>query len=451
MKKTMLLSVLAIPFSINAIAQKLNDVKVDLIARQIPGAKAKIDAMGNDPKNQKLAEYWYLKGSVYDSIAYNPAYAALEADPKNVSFESYKKVLELNPKFENLKNGSYKEFFILDRSYYSDAIANFNAKKYCEAAASFKASEKVSNYIASKGWLLMYTNDAGKPDTLRGETFNQDLIFNTAVSYNQCGKKDETIATYMRLIERKATGENYANGVYGFTIEHLLSKDDVAGAERVAKLAKEAMPTEDIFDDIATNYYRKKKDYAKLFEAYENSIKIVPNNQRIWRNYAIEASAYMYYNPDAAKSSELPADYEARSAKALDIITKGSAATSNYAYFDYSLGNYYNNLANDFMDKMRRIRATLDPKTKKVIPMKPAQIKERDGYKAKADALFDKSTTSLIAAEKKYVAMNGTYKDDYEKKDYGACLNLLSTIYSYRGNVAKAKEYDDKYRKLTAR
>ena len=71
MKKALFIILFAVIQQVS-VAQDVKKVKEQLAANNITGAKTMIDQMLANPKNQKNAEAWYLKGKTYSAMAVNP-------------------------------------------------------------------------------------------------------------------------------------------------------------------------------------------------------------------------------------------------------------------------------------------------------------------------------------------------------------------------------------------
>src|SRR5437764_2445885 len=97
MRKLLLFVVLA-TFAPSIFAQKLDDVQNMMSKGKYTDAKAAIDKLLSDPKNQNDPKAWYYKGKIYAELARQDSIGVLTYDPSREAFEAFKKYQQLDPK-----------------------------------------------------------------------------------------------------------------------------------------------------------------------------------------------------------------------------------------------------------------------------------------------------------------------------------------------------------------
>ncbi len=91
MKRLFFSLLLALPLS-GLFAQSLDKAKEDLKANKLMDAKADIDKLLADPKNQKVPEAWYVKSKIYSAIGANDQLRAQVPDALDQSLRSHEKI-----------------------------------------------------------------------------------------------------------------------------------------------------------------------------------------------------------------------------------------------------------------------------------------------------------------------------------------------------------------------
>jgi hypothetical protein len=96
MKSVLLTTILAFAVS-GILAQDIKKTKEFISANAWDKAKTSVDQTLANPKNQKNAEAWYLKGKVYSACAANPGFKSLIGpDGRMQALDAFKKSMELD-------------------------------------------------------------------------------------------------------------------------------------------------------------------------------------------------------------------------------------------------------------------------------------------------------------------------------------------------------------------
>jgi len=83
-------------------AQSVDKAKEALKAGKVADAKTQIDGALAVEKNQKIAEAWYIKLKVYNSIAANDQLRTQYPDARDQAFDALKKYVDLDEKDKKL-------------------------------------------------------------------------------------------------------------------------------------------------------------------------------------------------------------------------------------------------------------------------------------------------------------------------------------------------------------
>src|SRR5207302_5122858 len=137
MRKLLLSVVLAASFT-GVFAQKLDDVQEKMSKGKYNDAKAAIDKILSDPKNQSNANAWYYKGKIYAELAREDSTETLTYDASREAFEAFKKYQELDPKNTLMTIDQNVGLFQVYDQYYNKGIKSYNQKDYPKAYENLK-------------------------------------------------------------------------------------------------------------------------------------------------------------------------------------------------------------------------------------------------------------------------------------------------------------------------
>jgi hypothetical protein len=428
-------------------AQSIKDLKAQVvITKDYLKAKELVTTMETLPRNQKDAEFWYYKGVVYDSIAENAKLKGTDPNAKETAINSYKKAYETDPKLGDLVNTQFYPFFAAYLSYSNSATNLFNAKKYCEAGDMFKKVDELGSYIAKNKWVFKYKDTEQKDAEIKPLEFDKDNVYNTALCYEKCGKKDQSLAMYKILADKKEKSKDYETFVYPKVISYHLEKGEFDLASKYTNIASEVYPElTDIFFEPELQLHRKNKEYTRLFASYDKALEKAPKSTFLWGNYLIEITNYIYNGNEGGING---VEYNSRVTKAVAAHEK-ALSIDNSASYNAQTGNLYSSLGNDFLDKAREIKFPIDPKTKKAKQLSPEQAKAKNALKKSAEETFDKSLKYLLEAEKKYNEIGVSKLEKRDKRSLARTYELIGQIYGYKNVADKAKAYQGMADKLT--
>ena len=147
----------------------------------LPKAKAEIDKIMADPKNQGKVEGWLWKSRVYAEIYFTESLQSTYPDAGNIAFESFKKYESLEPSYKQL--GEVASWRPLDLIY----VTGFNqGRKFFDDASKF------NNPIKEKSDLMNRTK-------IRLENKTTDSMNLKEVYYNANKSKDSLTEIQSKL------------------------------------------------------------------------------------------------------------------------------------------------------------------------------------------------------------------------------------------------------------
>jgi len=264
-------------------------------------AKEQIDLAVNHEKTKNKPNTWYIKGQVYEKIAFSedPAFKDMSDDAMNTAVEAYNKAKELDEgnKFGGLADiqmdNMWGQLINKGAEYYNQDDYS-NALIYFAKSATLKPTDTTGFYYAG-------------------------------IAAQQAENYDAALSNYYKLIDLDYHNEDiYSSVIY---LERSHNEDNQKALEVLAK-AREHFPENDALmkEEINLLILEKQTDQAlgKLKAAVESD----PNNANLYYNMA-------YISEQTGDDDEALTYYK----KAIEIDPTYFDATFNVAV------NYYNKAA----------------------------------------------------------------------------------------------------------
>lgn len=360
MKKFFLLALTCImALSINA--QNLNEVWLLLQNGNIPGAKKKIDECM--PTYQNDAKAWLYRGNVYmriynqdeSRLEKNPAYVSRTPDAIYISYESFFKALEINPKIEaesGLMDPKTGQITCAGPLYNKGSIAYQNkdyetAKKYFAAAIKcFALDEGLHEYIGQTYLYMLTMEDPNSQafENLLDEAVkakpNKAGIYENAFTH-YFNKKDLEKCEQIIKAGKKNVPDDQKGGLYASEIEMVAATGDTAKINKCFQsLLNYSKDTNTVNSASITLVNAQKFDMAK--QLLDSAKAIYPNSFSIISMYAYciynEADVFNKYIDAFKKDQSIDLDERmARSPEMTAKLNKMYEATYNYALQAYNI------------------------------------------------------------------------------------------------------------------
>ncbi|SHE64350.1 hypothetical protein SAMN05444008_102147 [Cnuella takakiae] len=410
--RKLILSALMLATGAGAFAQKLSDVEDKLSKGKYDEARATIDKMMADPKNQTNANAWYRKGSIYGQLAMDSTKADQALANRAEALNAFKKYYELDPKNVLGQLEQNVRMFQLYEGHYNAALGEYNKQNFAGSFANFSKALETEEYIKSKGF------------TYGGINFpalDTNLYLNTAATALKAKMEDSAMKYYAKLADAKIKNDQFIE-VYQTLVDYYGRKGDKANQMKYMEIGKELYPGNDYWVEAELEPVRDNK--PQLFAKYQELIGKNPGSYYLNYNYAVELFNYMYANDqkpaDAATIEPLVEPAIAAAIKA------NSNADANYLMVRYMTEKIYRT-----EDAMRALKGT-----------DAASINKRKNYAAD----IKKQWAAMAPyAETAFAAYEGK-KDlkGFEKGNFKNVSNVLTDYYGMQKNEAKVKEYQDR-------
>ena len=218
MKKLLLLAMLAATIQfVNA--QDFTKVKTAYLINKFEEAKNEIDKVTADPKSLGKAETWYWKSMVYAGLSKDAAMRTKYPNLLKDADDAFKKYIELDPGFAQVKDKGAQGFFDIYATSYNGGIKVFNEKKWDEAGKLFESAIYYIDMILKNKW------------TSASIAFDTSTVLYAAYSFQnaandskldeaaKAAKLDQAAKYYRVLADNKVAGKDYVD-VYKFLMSH---------------------------------------------------------------------------------------------------------------------------------------------------------------------------------------------------------------------------------------
>jgi tetratricopeptide (TPR) repeat protein len=417
MKKILLIALLAIT-GLGLFAQKLEKAKDLLKSNKLADAKAEIDKVLADPKNEKNAEAVYTKAKILGAIANDNALAAQTPDARLQSFELIKKYVGMEEKLLSLTLDNYKPVMDAYQGFFKAGAALFGEGKQAESHTNFKNCLAVSEYMSQKGWTNV------KLDTT--------VILYSGITAEKSERKDDAAGYYAKLADAKVTGEGMVE-IYKWLADYYNNKKDTDNSIKYLTLGKELYPKDGFWDAMEIDMLSKKEDKKALFAKYKDMIAKNPSDHLPLYNYAVENYLFAY-TPELDKrpagSAEMIDEAESSLKKVLEL-------KPDYGNAMLLLGQIAFNKGVDLNNQSKTIRPPAGGK------LKPEDLKKKQDLRAMGDKKFDEAIPYFEKLDELLGAKGKLPME--EKKGLKDAYDLLITIFENKAKPDKVKIYEEKF------
>ncbi len=415
MKKVLLFMLVAF-LTQATMAQDVKKVKDLLAANKLPEAKTMIDQMIANPKNQKNAEVWYVKGKTYSAIAMSPTERDANPEARMNSLEAFKKSQELDKNAFTLyvTSDGYMPLFNLYTSGFEAGANLYNTEKYDDALTTFKNTGTVGEYIFSQGWGLY------KLDTT--------ITYYSALSAMNAKKEDEAVMYFKKLADANVGGSPENATAYRFLAKYYYDKKDEANMMKYINAGMALYPNDDYMPLLELDHIREKGDTKALFAKYDEVLAKNPDNFNVVIDYATE----LFAETHVTDASKRPADYEQRCLKIEALYKKAIELKPDSYEAKLSLGKHYYNQMLIMDEEVAKIKGT-----------KPEDVKKKADINAQIALIADKAIGPLEEVFKHFDTMGALKVAD--RSNFKSSCSLLSYSYDKKKDKAKSDFYYKKY------
>lgn len=395
--------------------QTLQEINEMMGKSQYKKAKEGIDKFLNDPKNAAKADGWFYKGRIYNSLSKDSAVAPGEAlKLKTDAFEAFKKYQQMDAKEVSFILENHGSYFDLYNGYFDIGAKEFNNKNFAASFEGFKNAIVIEEFVRSKGYDY---------NGFKFPVFDTALILNTAIAAGNAKDTVSSVSYYKKLTDANLATEQYLN-IYQYLVEYYIRQKDDVNTNAMLEKGRTLYPQDKYWIEVEIELVAKTGNKEALNAKYEDLIKRYPAEFSWPYNLGVEIYNELYSGDNRPKNADALKNKLTEVIKAAINNDKGTDAKMLMTRHLY-------NAAYDYQDSSKKIKG-----------VKPEDIKKRN----EAKALFLKKIDECIPYAEGvtgYYAAMATLKP-VQKANYKIVLDLLSQMYSTKGDLKKAAEYDKK-------
>ena len=425
--KKVILTCLTLSIVMISMAQNLTKVKDAMSAKKYSEANTMLEEFLKNPKYQKNAELYYLKGKIFSDIAADSVLEKSFPNSASTSLNSFKKAAEMDSsKFitYNTLDGS-SPLFSLYAAPYNRALKLFDAKDYEKALPTFEQANEAGKFIydARLGLSELDTN----------------LTLYTGFSALLSGKED-IAAKYFTLLAKNNVGSTGFDDVYKNLMNYHFNKNNIAEFERVRAQGAKLYPKEEYFtydEIIFINDIKNEDEKLKRIEAKVNAD---PKNMDAISIYTEILFGKLLY---ADSLYPTDAEYAAAEAKVVKLYEMMAALAPEDGLIPFNTGLIFinrgfkiNNKISDVNDKIRKFNDAQKPDKAGKIPPPPKELTaQRDDLRAKQIIAFDQGLPYLLKAQPILEKKVGGGR--MELQNYKKLIDILIEVYSSKRQTSK--------------
>lgn len=412
MMKKALAVLVAVGFYVAGWAQSLESIRKMMDGGDLAGAKAAIDQYLQNPKKEKDADGWYFKGHIYNSYSRDEKLdLAQRMALKDAAFEAFQNNQTLDGRDVRMKLEGHQSYLDLYFGFYDLGAKFYNAKNYAASYDAFKKANAVKDFILGKKYVYTQVN-LYPLDTA--------IVMNMGLTANLDKREDVGMGHYRQLADANVNQKDYES-VYEALVQYYNKIEDKESFQNVLAKGRKFFPKNAYLMDMELRSLGD-GDKAGLFEKYENMLKADPQNYGLHYNYAIEMYNSLYVGDDK------PAD-PAKVKTRLTEVLKTAISLDKEIDATVLMSNHLFNFAADVQGELNAVKGkTADDvaKRKKLQEEINRTMDEFVVYAEKAVAYYD--AKSDLKPSQKAIRVN--------------ILTNLSDVYSVKGDLKKAAEYD---------
>jgi hypothetical protein len=425
--KKVILTCLTLSIVMISMAQNLTKVKDAMSAKKYSEANTMLEEFMKNPKYQKNAELYYLKGKIFSDIAADSVLEKSFPNSASTSLNSFKKAAEMDTaKFitYNTLDGS-APLFSLYAAPYNRGLKLFDAKDYEKALPTFEQANEAGKFIydARLGLSELDTN----------------LTLYTGFSALLSGKED-IAAKYFTLLAKNNVGSSGFDDVYKNLMNYHFNKNNIAEFELIRAQGAKLYPKEEYFtydEIIFINDIKNEDEKLKRIEAKVNAD---PKNMDAISIYTEILFGKLLY---ADSLYPTDAEYAAAEAKVVKLYEMMAALAPEDGLIPFNTGLIFinrgfkiNNKISDVNDKIRKFNDAQKPDKAGKIPPPPKELTaQRDDLRAKQIIAFDQGLPYLLKAQPILEKKVGGGR--MELQNYKKLIDILIEVYSSKRQTSK--------------
>jgi len=391
-------------------------VKALLEQNRLPEAQRSIDNLLGNPRNQRLAEAWYLKARVYAGLLSEPNTRSLLPDGRRQALDAIRKALEVdrNQALMLLTVEEHQTAFSLYTSGLRQGVDLYNTQRYEPALTAFRETAQTGEYIFSQGWGLT------RIDT--------SLTLYTGLAAYRAGRQEEAMLQFRKLADAEVGGGSEYASTYRYLSKYCYDRKDAVNLSLDLSIGLRLFPNDEFLMLTDIEATRDSRDYKSLFRKYERFLAVFPNRYDAIMEYANELFGYTH----SSVNTRTHPDYAGNCARIEDLFNQSISLRPESEEAWLSLGKHYYNMALVCYEEASRISGKT-PEDRQL----SSQLDQQ------ASILADKAVQPLVKVFSRLDGRKGLKEP--ESSYYLSSCSLLSYCHEMRKDFTKSELYRSKY------
>jgi hypothetical protein len=415
--KRMLLSLLLAVVCSGLFAQSVDKAKDLLKANKFVEAKEEIDKVLLLEKNQKVAEAWYVKVKIYDTIGTNAQLKVQYPDALVQSLDALKNFIKYDDKKQVLLIADgFKPLNVIYPGLFQSGVSNYEAQKYDQSLIFFGSAVSAIDLMYRQGWIK--------------QSMDSTSLLYAGISAEKANKRDEAVIYYKEIADSGITriGGNDMSEIYKWLADYYIRKKDNANAAKYIALGKSKYPNDLFYDELSLEELRKTGPKDSLFAKYEQINKEHPDSSIYFFNYGLELYQYASDTSSGKKIANSDELIKKAQEKLLTCVKLNPGFPQAYlvlGQISYNEGVEYQVLGK--------------PKGN----TNAVELKQRQDYRTLAAKRFDEAVPYLEKVDQLLGSQGKLKKAD--KVALRESYDMLVTIYESKKDKAKIDSWTTKY------
>ncbi len=391
-------------------------VKALLEQNRLTEAQLSVDEILKNPKNQRIAEAWYLKARIYAGLLSEAKTRNLLPDGRRQALDAIRKALEVdrNQALMLLTVEDHQTAFSLYTSGLRQGVDLYNTQRYEPALAAFRETAQTGDYIFSQGWGLT------RIDT--------SLTLYTGLAAYRAGRQDEAILQFRKLADAEIGGSPEYASAYRYLAKNCYDRKDAANLTRYLSIGMKLFPRDEYLMLTDIEVSRDSRDLKSLREKYEGFLVAFPNRYDAIMEYANELFGYTHSSGNARTQP----DYAVNCARIEDLFNQSIRLRPESEEARLSLGKHFYNQALMYYEEASRNTGK-----------SPEDLQLKSQLEEQASLLAEKAIQPLEFVFSRLDGRKGLKEP--ESSYYLSSCSLLSYCHEIRKDYAKSDLYRNKF------
>ena len=425
--KKILFSVFSMVALLIVNGQNLSKVKEALIAKKYSDANTQLDEFINNPKYQKNAELYYLKGKMFAEIAADSNLSKSYPNVVENSLDNFKKAFTTDKEkftlFVTLEGA--QALYNLYAVPYNRGVKELDAKEYQKSLKSLQQADASGRFIFERGLGLA--------------AIDTNLTFYTGYAALLAGQEDLAAGYFTKLSDLNIADKGFEDVYKNLMIYHF-NKNNIAEFEKIRAKGAKSYPKEEYFTYDEVMFINDMKDKVERLKRIEAKVASDPKNLDAMSILAevlfdrLFSQDNPYYKTDA--------EYDAAENRLIELYNRMAEVSPADGLMYLNAGVVYvnrgfelNNKISDINDMVKKFNESQKPdKTGKIPPPPKELTTQRDEYRAKQLVAYDKGLPYLLKAQP---MMEKKISEKNIAQAYKKLVSLLIDVYSSKRQLSK--------------